>query len=88
MEKFACGLVLGCIGGALLTANNYKMRTLVRKTQEEMKAKFDKMIDEKIQAAEELTEEIKESAEKAAETVAEKSQETLNKVKKVAKKAK
>lgn len=87
MEKFACGLVLGCVAGALLTANNYKMRTLVRKTQEEMKAKFDKMMDEKIQAAEDLTDEIKESAAKAAEQAAEKGEETLGKMKKAAKKA-
>lgn len=49
MEKFAIGLALGCLGGALLTANNYKMRTLVRKGQEEVQSRLDKMMDEKIQ---------------------------------------
>ena len=83
MEKFACGVVIGCVAGALLTANNYKMRTLVRKTQEEMKAKFDKMMDEKIQATEDLTDEIKESAE----NVAQKGEETFSNIKKAAKKA-
>ena len=80
MEKFACGVVIGCVAGALLTANNYKMRTLVRKTQEEMKAKFDKMMDDKIQATEELTDEIKESAQELA-------QDASEKIKKAAKKA-
>ena len=88
MEKFACGLVIGCVAGALLTANNYKMRALVRKTQEEMKAKFDKMMDEKIKTTEELTEEIKESAVDCAEKVAEKGEETLSKMKKAVKKSK
>ena len=88
MEKFACGLVIGCMAGALLTANNYKMRALVHKTQEEMKAKFDKMMDEKIKATEELTEEIKESAVDVAEKVAEKGEETLSKMKKAVKKPK
>jgi len=48
MEKFAIGLVLGGLGGAILAANSCKMRTLVRKGQEEMKAKLDQMLDEKI----------------------------------------
>ena len=48
MEKFAIGLALGALGGALLTANNYKMRTLVKKTQQEAQNKLDKMIDEKL----------------------------------------
>lgn len=87
MEKFACGLIVGCLAGALLTANNYKMRTLVRKTQDEMKAKFDKMMDEKIQAAKELTDEIKEGVANAAEKVADKGEDALKKMKKSAKKA-
>ncbi len=61
MEKFALGALLGGIGGALLVANNYKMRTLVRKTQDELQAKFDNMMDEKIRAMDE------ESAEEKAE---------------------
>ena len=88
MQKFICGLAIGCMAGALLTANNYKMRTLVRKTQEEMKAKFDKMMDEKIKATEELTDEIKESAVDCTEKVAEKGEETFSKMKKTVKKSK
>ena len=53
MEKFAIGLLLGGIGGALLVANNYKMRTLVKKGQDEVMTKVDEFMDEKIQSMEE-----------------------------------
>ena len=52
MEKFITGAALGVLAGALITANNYKMRTLVRKGQEEVSAKFDKIMDEKIEMLE------------------------------------
>ena len=65
MEKFAIGLVLGGLGGALLVANNYKMRTLVRKGQEEVQAKLDKLMDEKIEAMETATETVKDAAREA-----------------------
>ena len=73
MEKFVVGLLLGGVCGALLTANNYKMRTLVRKGQEEVQAKLDELKDEKIRAFEEKEQEKKEekseeNAEKASET--------------------
>lgn len=48
MEKFAIGMLLGVLGGALITANNYKMRTLIRKGQQEVQEKVDQMLDEKI----------------------------------------
>ena len=48
MEKFTIGLLAGMVGGALLATNNYKMRTLVRKGQEELKCKLDEMLDEKM----------------------------------------
>lgn len=69
MEKFVVGLLLGGVCGALLTANNYKMRTLVRKGQEEVQAKLDELMDEKIRAFEEKEQEKKseEKAEKASE---------------------
>lgn len=69
MEKFVVGLLLGGVCGALLTANNYKMRTLVRKGQEEVQAKLDELMDEKIRAFEEKEQEKKseERAEKASE---------------------
>ena len=52
MEKFAIGMILGGIGGALLVANNYKMRTLVKKSQEEVQTKLNELLDEKIKEME------------------------------------
>lgn len=78
MEKFALGMLVGGIGGALLVANNYKMRALVKKTQEEVRAKFDQMVEEKIEAAEKVTEEIKEDISAAAK----KAEKTMKKAKK------
>ena len=48
MEKFVVGVALGMIGGAVLTANNYKMRRFVKKSQEEVQAKLDKFIEENV----------------------------------------
>ena len=55
MEKFAAGLMLGAVAGALVVTNSYKMRSLVKKSQDELKMKFDDMIDEKIQMMETAT---------------------------------
>lgn len=66
MEKFAIGFLFGGVCGALLTANNYKMRTLVRKGQEEVQAKLDELMDEKLRAFEEKEQDKEE--EKASET--------------------
>ncbi len=63
MEKFAMGVLLGGIAGALLTANNYKMRMLVKKGQEEVQTKLNKMIDDKIDALDEGLDALKEQAE-------------------------
>ena len=52
MEKFTIGLLLGAIGGAYVAANSYKMRTLVKKGQEEIKERVDEMLDEKVKAVE------------------------------------
>ena len=52
MEKFTIGLMLGAIGGAYVVANSYKMRTLVKKGQEEVKGRVDEMLDEKLKAVE------------------------------------
>ena len=75
MEKFAIGLVIGGLGGALLVANNYKMRTLIKKGQAEVQAKLDKLMDEKIDEIDDAMEEVKEKAE----TVKEKSRKALKK---------
>ena len=52
MEKFTIGLLCAGIGGALLAANSCKMRTLVRKGQEEIKQRLDEMMDEKLKEME------------------------------------
>ena len=72
MEKFIIGAALGGLAGALLTANNYKMRTLVRKGQEEVQAKLDKLMDEKIEMMEEGVEELKNEAKEKVEEIKEK----------------
>ena len=72
MEKFAIGVVVGALGGALLVANNYKMRTLVKKGQEEVLAKLDKIMDEKIEKVEEGVEKAKEKVEETVDKVKEK----------------
>ncbi len=73
MEKFAIGLLVGGVCGALLTANNYKMRTLVKKGQEEVQAKLDELMDEKIRMFEEKEKsEEKEEKTSNAETKARK----------------
>ena len=49
MEKMFCvGVVLGALGGALLVANSYKARSLVKKSQAEIMQKVDEMMDEKL----------------------------------------
>ena len=49
MEKLFClGLVLGAVGGALIVANSYKARSLVKKSQAEVLQKVDEMMDERL----------------------------------------
>ena len=69
MEKFAIGLAVGGICGALLVANNYKMRTLVRKAQQEVEAKADALIDKKIREMEKLVEDTEEQIQEGAENL-------------------
>ena len=78
MEKFALGALVGGIGAALLVANNNKMRALVKKTQAEVQAKFDQVLDDKIDAAEKMTKEIKEEVSSAAK----KAEKSVKKAKK------
>ncbi len=72
MEKFAIGILVGGLAGALLTANNYKMRTLVKKGQAEVMAKLDKVMDEKIEELDEGVKELKEEAKEKVEEMTEK----------------
>ena len=67
MEKFAIGMLFGGMIGAVLCANNYKMRTLVKKGQEEVQTKLDQMMDEKINAMEKATEKLETEAEEISE---------------------
>ncbi len=64
MEKFALGMMLGAVAGAIVVTNSYKMRTLVKKSQEEVKMKFDDMVEEKIQMMEDAAKKTDESTEK------------------------
>lgn len=53
MEKMFClGVTLGMVGGALLVANNYKARSLVKKSQQEVIDKVNDMLDERLRAME------------------------------------
>lgn len=49
MEKFLLGAVLGMAGGALIVANNCKVRNLVKKNQEDLLAKAEQYIDSKLE---------------------------------------
>ena len=49
MEKIFClGVMIGAVGGALLVANSYKMRSLVKKSQAEFMDKVNEMMDERL----------------------------------------
>ena len=49
MEKMFClGVMIGAVGGALLVANSYKMRSFVKKSQAEFVDKVNEMMDEKL----------------------------------------
>ena len=72
MEKFAIGMIFGGLLGAVLCANNYKMRTLVKKGQAEIAEKLDKLMDEKIEEVEEQTEKIKEEVQEKKDELVEK----------------
>lgn len=49
MEKFILGLAVGMAGGAVLVANNCKLRNLVKKNQEDIMKKCEAYIDSKLQ---------------------------------------
>ncbi len=69
MEKFAFGVLVGGMLGALLVANNNKMRTLVKKAQAESQEKLRSFMDEKMDMMEEgldkLTQKAEETTDKA-----------------------
>lgn len=86
MEKFAIGLVIGGLSGALLVANNYKMRTLIKKGQEEVQMKLDKLMDEKIDEMSNAVEKVKEEVSETADTVKEHAEDITDKARKSIKK--
>lgn len=49
MEKFIFGLAVGMAGGALLVANNCKLRNLVKKNQEDVMKKAEQYIDQQLE---------------------------------------
>ena len=85
MEKFAIGMLIGVIGGALLTANNYKMRTLVKKSQAEIQEKLDSLMDEKLKEMENSAEEMEDTVKEKAQEIKEKTKEKVQEVKETAK---
>ena len=82
MEKFIFGVALGGLAGALLTANNYKMRTIVKKSQEEVQSKLDKLMDEKIEALEKGAKEVKAQVEEKVVEMTDKKAKPARKSKK------
>jgi Na+/phosphate symporter len=82
MEKFAIGLVIGGLSGALLATNNYKMRTLIKKGQEEVQMKLDKLMDEKIDEMSNAVEKAKEEVSETADNVKEHAEELTDKARK------
>lgn len=90
MEKFAIGLLVGGLGGALLATNNLKMRTLIKKGQDEIKARLDELMDAKIREMEnaepfETMKETGETVKETAQTVKERAKESVENVKEEAK---
>ncbi|MDE7440035.1 MAG: hypothetical protein K2N23_05975 [Clostridia bacterium] len=60
MEKFILGAALGMAGGALLVANNCKLRNLVKKNQDDLLKKAEQYIDTKLEKMEQKVEDITE----------------------------
>lgn len=55
VEKFILGAVLGMAGGALIVANNCKLRNLVKKNQDDLMKKAEQLIDSKLEKLEQMT---------------------------------
>ena len=67
MEKFMVGLAVGMAAGALLVANNCKLRNLVKKNQEDLLEKAENYIDAKLEQPEKGGDKKKPAAPKTAE---------------------
>lgn len=66
MEKFILGAVVGMAAGAVLVANNCKLRNLVKKNQEDLMEKAESYIDAKLEQLEKSGNEKKSSAKTSA----------------------
>ena len=49
MEKFVIGMLIGAVGGAVAVTNSYRMRTIIKKGQDEVLTKVNDAMDEKIE---------------------------------------
>ena len=49
MKEFILGLALGMAGGAVIVANNCKLRQMIKKNQEELMQKAESYIDEQLE---------------------------------------
>ena len=56
VEKFILGAVIGMAGGALIVANNCKLRNLVKKNQDDLLKKAEQLIDSKLEKLDQATE--------------------------------
>ena len=65
MEKFAIGLMLGAVAGALVVTNSCKVRSLVKKSQEEVIEKVNTMIDDRLDSFESQDDDKKSKKQKA-----------------------
>lgn len=67
MEKFFLGAVIGMAAGAVLVANNCKLRNLVKKNQEDLMEKAENYIDTKLEQLEKNSNSKKSATSKTAE---------------------
>lgn len=67
MEKFILGLAAGMAAGALIVANNCKLRNLVKKNQEDLMEKAENYIDSKLEQMDKSSQGKKQSAAKSAD---------------------
>ncbi len=49
MEKFVIGMLIGAVGGAVAVTNSYRMRSIIKKGQDEVLTKVNDAMDEKIE---------------------------------------
>lgn len=50
MEKLVLGMLIGAVGGAVAVTNSYRMRSIIKKGQDEVLTKVNDAMDEKLAA--------------------------------------